>query len=138
MSSLYRTTSSNWEFALPQRALPSVSTLEPHASARAAPFMRMLTLFTATPLLNDVESRADGCGSGAEPRGRDNNGGDGCGSAVSILAAPTEVAEELQRLFLQIAGKLFALDCDPRLPHLQMRDIHGFVVLPGEKASGRM
>lgn len=91
----------------------------PDSSKRATQTMRMLSLFTATPSLTDPGSL-----------------GGGCGSAVSVLAAPTEVAEELQKLFLQMAGKLFALDCDPKLPHLQMRDVHGFMLLPGEEQIG--
>ena len=77
--------------------------------------MRMLTLFTAAS------------SGSAESGGVD----DGCGAAVSVLCAPPEVAAELHRLFLQMAGKLLALENDPHLPHLQMRDVHGFIVLPG-------
>jgi hypothetical protein len=82
----------------------------------------MLTLFTSAP---STPTRGhDSVGLGAAS--------DGCGAAVSVLCAPAEVASELQRLFLQMAGKLFALECDPRLPHLQLRDVHGFMVLPGQ------
>ena len=76
-----------------------------------------------------VQHAPDGAGVGTH--------GDGCGAAVGVLCAPPEVASELQRLFLQMAGKLYALESDPQLPHLQIRDVHGFMVLPGQGSQAR-
>ncbi|GAX85051.1 hypothetical protein CEUSTIGMA_g12471.t1 [Chlamydomonas eustigma] len=95
------------------KSWPSSSNLRGKASWRTT--MRMLTLF-ATSSSAGVSL-------------------DGSGAAVSVLCGPPTISAELQALFHRTAWKLLTLDQEPLLPHLQMMDVHGFVVLPGSGSS---
>lgn len=76
--------------------------------------MRMLTLFATTAATAGLAA-----------------GGWETGPAVSVLCAAPRVADELNRLFCRIAADLLTLETDPSLAHAQIRDINGFVYMPG-------
>ncbi|KAG1676518.1 hypothetical protein FOA52_000061 [Chlamydomonas sp. UWO 241] len=54
-----------------------------------------------------------------------------CSPAINVLCAPPEVAAELSDHLGVMAAQLLSLRVNTHLPHLQVRDVHGFTFLPG-------